>query len=125
MVVCAVSGCGATNSGKRADRSLNFYKFPKDESIAWAWDQCCGRKEPINLKTAKICSKHFQPTDYERNLKNELLGIVSRTCPPLKPGTVPTLCLPIRATKKSKSKSARALKMEKKARAEFVEEILR
>ena len=39
------------------------------------WIHACRRKDSFNPNTGRICSIHFLPTDYKRDLKNELLGL--------------------------------------------------
>ncbi|KAJ8882919.1 hypothetical protein PR048_014758 [Dryococelus australis] len=38
----------------------------------------CTRNYKINVNNAQVCSVHFAPEDYERDLKNELLGLLVR-----------------------------------------------
>ncbi|KAG0710837.1 hypothetical protein GWK47_021973 [Chionoecetes opilio] len=63
-----------------------------DEELRAKWIEISGAAK--NRKTGRICSRHFESSAFERNLKYELLGI---PVPPwhsrFKPGTVPTLHL--------------------------------
>ncbi|XP_042206255.1 histone-lysine N-methyltransferase eggless-like isoform X2 [Homarus americanus] len=89
---CAVYGC---NSLFKRGGEIRFHAFPNDKKLKRKWVNLCKRKDFINTATARICSRHFEPTAYVRNLKYELLGVP----PPksqikLKEGALPTLRLP-------------------------------
>ena len=49
-----------------------FFRFPKNLEVCEKWMKVCGHKV-INTKTARICSSHFEETDY--CLKDRLLDI--------------------------------------------------
>lgn len=59
------------------------------------WVKFCKRSDTFNPATSYICSRHFETSAYERNLKYELLDIPE---PPaqkkFKPGATPTLYSP-------------------------------
>lgn len=79
---CSVKGC--------TDRSVkkSFFRFPREPEIKEKWVEACGRV--ITSYSARICSDHFSPTDFKRNLKNELMP----TKLALVDGAVPTIKLP-------------------------------
>ena len=79
---CAVAVC------KRPPENASFHNFPKIEPLQKLWVDACKRKDQFNVKNAKICSNHFKPECYERDLKNELLNLPLRRN--LKLGSVPT-----------------------------------
>ena len=88
---CAVFGCDAAY---RRSEAVIYHRFPSDNEERRKWVSLCMRKN-INAANARICSLHFRQTDYERNLRYELLGLpVPRNQMQLKPGTLPTLRLP-------------------------------
>jgi len=78
---CAVAICPSP-------QEATYHVFPKDERLQKLWVDLCKRKETINIKTARICSSHFKEEDYERDLKNELLGLPIRKL--LKSNSVPS-----------------------------------
>lgn len=51
----------------------------------------CGRS--FNTATARVCSLHFSPNSYERDVEHELLGLPPRSR--LKRGAVPDRAVPI------------------------------
>lgn len=64
---------------------------PQNDSRLQAWINSCKRADPINPETARVCSQHFLPDDFELNFRKELLGTKSRKR--LKSSTIPTLFL--------------------------------
>ncbi|CAG9827867.1 unnamed protein product [Diabrotica balteata] len=121
---CAVFGCSSDNqTTKRVDKSVSFYGFPKDSVVEKQWVIACCREGKFNTKTSRICSKHFKPESFERNLQQELLQYESKKGPKLKRDAVPSLYLP-----RSKSLSINQLKREerftKRESKKFVEQIL-
>ena len=91
---CAVYGC-FTNVNKLIDKHISVHTFPKNEDVKRKWIHLCKRADPINAKSARVCSLHFEPDAYERNLKYELLGIpLPKSMKRLKEGALPTLHLP-------------------------------
>ena len=70
MGVCAIFGC----SNHTRNKEISFFRFPKDKEICKVWINHCKGKDFINLKNARICSVHFLPEDYERDLKHKLLS---------------------------------------------------
>lgn len=87
--VCIVPGCKSVH---RKGADISFHELPKDEERRAKWLAICG----INdwYRHGRICSRHFEASAYERNLKYELLGL---PMPPwllrFKPGALPTLHL--------------------------------
>ena len=87
--VCAVAVC---KSRKFHSDSIIFHWFPKDIIQQKKWAHACKRNDKlVNPKTAMVCSNHFQATDYERDLTNELLNLPIRKW--LKQTAVPSLKL--------------------------------
>lgn len=57
-MVCAVANCQNSFLGMGRTSS---HRFPKKDSVLLeTWINFCQRKDPINLKTARICSFHFE-----------------------------------------------------------------
>ena len=69
---CAVPEC-SSNAYKRQE-NIRLHRFPKNEFQREKWIAACSL-ENKNTKNARICSLHFKPSDYERHLKYELLGL--------------------------------------------------
>lgn len=99
---CAVYGCAVDNMCKGFVPGTMFFSFPKDKEMQAVWKQRCKRKDTFNIKFARVCSKHFIESDYERNLKHELLGYTPAKHRPLKKDAVPSIHLP---TTKQQSQS--------------------
>ena len=94
---CAVFGC-FSNRKKPGCGDISFFGFPKNEEYRRKWVQICRRADNINDKYARVCSLHFEPSAYERNLKYELLGTpLPRKLARLKEDALPTLHLPTAA----------------------------
>ncbi|XP_047118879.1 cytochrome c oxidase assembly protein COX18, mitochondrial isoform X1 [Schistocerca piceifrons] len=62
------------------------------EHLQREWIVQCQRKDKVNVKTARVCSAHFRPEYYERDLRNELLGLPSRK--KLLPTAIPCINIP-------------------------------
>ncbi|XP_049843820.1 uncharacterized protein LOC126295379 [Schistocerca gregaria] len=69
-----------------------WHSFPKDEYLRCEWIARCKRAGRVNVKGGRVCSLHFQPEDYVRDLRNELLRLPSRK--KLVPTAVPSLNIP-------------------------------
>lgn len=68
---CAVAIC-------RLPKDASYHRFPKAEPLSKAWLNACRRKDFVNVKTAYVCSEHFQEQDFERDLRGELMNLPSR-----------------------------------------------
>ena len=84
--VCAVAVCPSLKNS-----SIVYHRFPKNQDLIKKWIVACKREDKINPKTASICSEHFLPSDYHRDLQNELLGLPIRKI--LKKEAIPTVNL--------------------------------
>ncbi|KAJ8964436.1 hypothetical protein NQ314_004915 [Rhamnusium bicolor] len=92
---CAVVTCNVDNQSKNYNRDLMFFHFPKDDNLSKQWLQACKRDHKVNILNARICPLHFDKENYERNLKEELLGLtLNKRQRLLKPDAIPTLNLP-------------------------------
>ena len=70
---------------KRSD--VSYFRFPKDPQRLTAWlIRLKVKRNEIN-RQSRVCSKHFQPDCFERDLKGELLGDKSKRT--LKPDALP------------------------------------
>lgn len=88
---CSISSC-KNNSRKTLD--VVYHCFPKDPAMAKKWRLACKRGDSWSIpKSGRICSDHFLPSDYVRDLVAELLNYVP-VKKYLKEDAVPTLNLP-------------------------------
>ncbi|KAB0795007.1 hypothetical protein PPYR_11846 [Photinus pyralis] len=85
---CSVASCKSQDE-KNGD--LSFFSFPKDSQRQSEWINKCNRTDIFNPQFARICSLHFLPIHFERNLKAELLNLPCRK--KLKPDAIPTQLL--------------------------------
>ncbi|KAK5646413.1 hypothetical protein RI129_004877 [Pyrocoelia pectoralis] len=92
---CAVYGCGADNQAKAFSREAKFFSFPKDKKVEGIWRHLCKRNDKFNVRSARICSKHFSDDDYKRNLKHELLPYKPKKYRLPKKEAIPSKNLPL------------------------------
>ncbi|KAJ8867832.1 hypothetical protein PR048_031637 [Dryococelus australis] len=71
---CAIADC--SNYGRKTSDIINV------------WVSRCKHADIVNVNNACVCSVHFVPDDYERNLSNELLGLPIRK--KLLPNVIPS-----------------------------------
>lgn len=50
------------------------YRFPKDLKLQKFWAKKCEINGKWNPQTSYICSKHFSPNDFVKDMKAELSG---------------------------------------------------
>lgn len=87
---CSVVGCNTWDRPK----DVVYHRFPKEKRARKEWVVLCGNKR-VNFLTARICSIHFEKTDYERNLKYEMLNLpVPRRLRNLKKDAIPSKHIP-------------------------------
>lgn len=128
MVICAVIGCNNNNNRKRKNNiylnetTITFHTFPKDNDVRKIWMNKCRRKDEFNSNTARICSVHFRPDHYERDLKSELLNYEPRI-KRLKKDAFPTEHLP-KSDSGNQTTAKRTSRNEKRDRKKFVRELL-
>lgn len=102
---CAVADCkNIAVSGT----PLSFHRFPRDSKTRKAWIVRCKRGDKLNPTTARICSEHFKPEDYEKDLLNKLLNLPQRKV--LKKGAVPSV-FPNRNKKNESPNNSRQLRV--------------
>ena len=82
-VVCAVATCPSPK-----DSDTTYHRFPKGNELRKQWLIACKRADKVNPNTSTVCSHHFNADSYERDLKNELLGLPLRK--KLKLGAIPS-----------------------------------
>ena len=86
--ICAVALC----ENLQGTQDISFHSFPKGKKLRSIWKERCSRKDRfLNPKTAVICSEHFRPEDFERNIRSQLMpGQYKKV---LKEDALPTLKL--------------------------------
>lgn len=96
---CAVYNCNSDNQSKSRDKDVKFFRFPRDKTTCKKWVVSCGRSDKFNPQTSHMCSLHFVPSDYARDLKAELLNCpIPKNKRLLKDGSVPTMNLPLKSS---------------------------
>lgn len=62
---CAIYGCNSNNQKKYNDGETTFHGFPtKDRTICIQWMFLRRRNDKFNVKTSRICSKHFTSDNF-------------------------------------------------------------
>uniref|UniRef100_A0AAR2JZD4 THAP-type domain-containing protein n=1 Tax=Pygocentrus nattereri TaxID=42514 RepID=A0AAR2JZD4_PYGNA len=73
---CSVPGCDKYEEARA--KGVIFHRFPeKDVELCKRWLAAIGRDVNTPQKNyvyLRVCSQHFTPDDYERDLKAELMG---------------------------------------------------
>jgi len=110
MVYCAAFGC---NSDSRYNTSVSYHCFPSDKALQDQWLARISRADLVVTKHSRLCSLHFTPDDYERDLRAELTGRKRKR--DLKTGVIPSI-FSHRPAKKPRTSSEKRL--EEKARQE-------
>ena len=104
MPLCSVLGCRRWDTANRP-KGTKLHKFPKDETFRTLWFSICGKEDlgDSARRDLRICSAHFLPSDYMRDLKWELLyngrgNIMENPKRKLKPDSVPSVEVPYPVT---------------------------
>lgn len=76
MPGCAFPGCRGSRDCPDSEH-ISFHRFPKGSNLKEAWLRACELREdfPTEHTNARICSRHFNDDDFERDLKAELLNL--------------------------------------------------
>ena len=69
MVYCAAFGC---NNDSRYNTSVSYHCFPRDKALQDQWLARISLADLVVTKHSRLCSLHFTPDDYERDLRAEL-----------------------------------------------------
>ena len=86
MVYCAAFDC---NNDSRKTTGISYHCFPKDPSLREQWLAKISRADLVISKNTRLCSEHFTPDCYERDLQAELFGLKRRAS--LKADAVPSI----------------------------------
>lgn len=92
MPQCYVSSCGNCYLKTRGNSSVIYHTFPTSPTRAKKWLEACGETKKLSSNHARVCSAHFSPKCYRRDLQHELLGLPLRK--KLKSDAVPDINLP-------------------------------
>jgi len=61
---CAAYGCKSGYKSSTVDKDVTFHSFPRDEELRDRWIRANPRKDFIPTKHSRLCSLHFQPSDF-------------------------------------------------------------
>ena len=111
---CAVALCTSPNS-------TSNHKFPIEPKLRKTWILACKRTDSFDPDKSRVCSNHFAPEDFLRDLKNELLNLPIRKI--LKSDSYPTLNL--FGGKRTSEVSPREERSTKRQKKELVEIAIR
>ncbi|CAH1955273.1 unnamed protein product [Acanthoscelides obtectus] len=125
---CAVVGCNSDNQSKRNPcKNIKFHSFPQDPNLSKKWLHLTKRKDKVNIKSARVCSKHFCESAYKINLKHTLLGYTPKSYRALKDDAIPTENLPKPLSSPGRSTSVAVEKQksayEKRQRTQLIRDI--
>ena len=71
------------------EHGISSHRLPTQNSLLQKWLAKISRVDFVVTKDTRLCSDHFEPDCFERDLKAELLGLkATRT---LKPDALPTI----------------------------------
>ncbi|KAL1489684.1 hypothetical protein ABEB36_013626 [Hypothenemus hampei] len=99
----------------------------KCADLSLKWVKLCKRPKNFNVTTARLCTLHFEPDDYERDLKNELMGFENKFKRSLKYTALPSLRLPnntLQSSRKMEMDNARKNRLEIRARKKLVQDLI-
>jgi len=88
---CAVLSCRHVFQKFDPNASYKFHNFPQDPVLRELWLKRCRVKEDFHPNSAKVCTDHFLPDDYDRNFKEEIKNPLFKR--KLKPSAVPSQLL--------------------------------
>lgn len=99
MPQCYVSSCTNYYGKTRGNAKIIYHMLPASPTLMLKWAKASGKTDVRPPPYARVCSDHFSPGCYQRDLQHELLGLPLRK--KLKADAVPDRNLP---TVKAKEK---------------------
>lgn len=87
MPQCFVTTCGNYYGKTRGNSKIIYHMFPGSEDLALDWAVACTGEKLRPPAYSRVCSDHFSPSCYLRDLQHELLGLPLRRR--LRPDAVP------------------------------------
>ena len=115
MVYCAAFDC---NNDSRYTTGISYHCFPRDEALRSQWLAKISRADLVVSKNSRLCSEHFTPDCYVRDLKAEILGLKPRST--LKPGAIPTFFFASKTIKKTSTIIREAFRRESQKRGDWI-----
>lgn len=73
-VRCSVFKCNSQQKKQQVGEQLSFFRYPKNPQTRKIWLERCGQQGIINPDCARVCSLHFNLSDFQRDLRAELLN---------------------------------------------------
>jgi hypothetical protein len=67
---CAVGLC--KNVSKK-DGNVHFFRFPRDVALRKIWIKQCYRNKKFNVETSRVCSEHFEESDFQNLMEIKLM----------------------------------------------------
>ena len=89
MVYCCAVGCSNDSRSVSKEHGISFHRLPTENSLLQKWLAKISRVDFVVTKDTRLCSDHFEPDCFERDLRAELRG--SKGKRKLKPDAVPTI----------------------------------
>ena len=118
MVYCSAAGCNIDSRYVGIKQGASYHRFSTDDKLLKEWLTKFSRLDLVVTKDSRVCSLHFEPECYKRDLKAELPGLTS-TQRHLKPDAVPTI-FDHRPKKKPRLSSERRLQERSKQEVRIV-----
>ena len=75
MVYCSAVGCNNDSRYVGRKQGVSYHRFPTDDKLLKEWLAKLSRLDLVVTKDSRVCSLHFEPECYKRDLKAELLGL--------------------------------------------------
>ena len=73
---CIIQTCrNNSHKTRTTDKNTKYHGFPKDVIKRFEWIKKLNSDNWVPDSNACVCSEHFLPTDFERDLKAELLKL--------------------------------------------------
>ena len=69
MVWCAAVGCNNNSFKKSRDKSITFFRLPKDDSLKKKWLNNLKRANLPKIENVRICHLHFEESCFKRDLQ--------------------------------------------------------
>lgn len=121
MVYCAVVGCSNNNNKKSKEVSdCRFFRFPRNKQVCEQWILKCYQQHKFNVKTSRICSKHFAESDYR--LKEKLLELPQNKWK-LNSDAVPSLLLIKSSSIQTSVQLKRTVRMTKRRNKKLIKDL--
>ena len=86
MVYCMACKC---SNDSRKTKNISYHRLPRDKSLKKVWLVKISRENVKDTEDTVLCSEHFEPHCFDRDLRAELTGYKSKN--KLKPDAVPTI----------------------------------